>query len=296
MAACLLGGTTAAENSPDGGSVRFVAYNLHNYALQSSTERNASPPKSEREILQMLKILAELKPDILGVCEMGSEEDLADLQRRLEAVGLPMPHREWVQGADPSRHLALVSRFPITARQSRTELRYPLDQVMRPIQRGILDVTVQIEPSYALRFVGLHLKSRREVEDAEQALMRRHEAHLVRQHINEILNAAPATNLLVYGDCNESKEEPGLREIKGAPGQPNALRELPLADDAGEKWTYYYEPADEYSRIDFAFASAELMREVILKRSGIYPGRDWNEASDHRPLFVSLHPVDQAGP
>lgn len=296
MAACLLVGTTAAENSPDGGSVKFVAYNLHNYALQSSTERNASPPKSEREILQLLKILAELKPDILGVCEMGSEEDLADFQRRLEAVGLPMPHREWVQGADPSRHLALVSRFPITARQSRTDLRYPLDQVMRPIQRGILDVTVQIEPSYALRLVGLHLKSRREVEDAEQALMRRHEAHLVRQHINEILNAAPATNLLVYGDCNESKEEPGLREIKGAPGQPNSLRELPLADDAGEKWTYYYEPADEYSRIDFAFASAELMREVILKHSGIYPGRDWNEASDHRPLFVTLHPVNQAGP
>lgn len=295
MAACLLGGAMAVENSPE-GSVKFVAYNLHNYALQSSTERNASPPKSEREILQMLKILAELKPDILGVCEMGSEEDLADLQRRLEALGLSLPHHEWVQGADPSRHLALLSRFPIIARQSRTDLRYPLDLVMRPIQRGILDVTVQIEPNYSLRLLGLHLKSRREVEDAEQALMRRHEAHLVRLHLNEILNADPKTNLLVYGDCNESKEEPGLREIKGAPGQPNALRELPLADDAGEKWTYYYEPADEYSRIDFAFASAELMPEVILKRSGIYPGRDWSEASDHRPLFVSLKPVDQPAP
>ena len=296
MAACLLGRGIAADNSPDAGLVRFVAYNLHNYSLQSSTERNASPPKSEREILQMLKILAELKPDILGVCEMGSEEDLADFQRRLEAVGLPMPHREWVQGADPSRHLALLSRFPIIARQSRTDLRYPLDQVMRPIQRGILDVTVQIETNYSLRLLGLHLKSRREVEDAEQALMRRHEAHLVRQQINEILISAPATNLLVYGDCNESKEEPGLREIKGAPGQPNALRELPLADDAGEKWTYYYEPADEYSRIDFAFASAGLMPEVALKRSGIYPGRDWNEASDHRPLFIALKPADRNTP
>ncbi len=296
MAACLLGGGVAAETSPDAGLVRFVAYNLHNYALQPSLERNASPPKSEREILQMIKILAELKPDLLGVCEMGSEEDLGDLQRRLEAVGLPMPHREWVQGADPSRHLALLSRFPIIARQSRTDLRYPLDQVMRPIQRGILDVTVQIEPNYSLRLLGLHLKSRREVEDAEQALMRRHEAHLVRQHINEILNTDPATNLLVYGDCNESKEEPGLREIKGAPGQPNALRELSLADDAGEKWTYFYEPADEYSRIDFAFVSAELMPEIKMKHCGIYPGRDWNEASDHRPLFVSFHPVDQQAP
>ena len=276
--------------------MRFVAYNLHNYSLQLSTERNASPPKSEREILQMLKILAELKPDILGVCEMGREDDLTDLQRRLEAVGLALPHREWVQGADPSRHLALLSRFPIAARHSRTDLRYPLDQVMRPIQRGILDVTVQIAPNYSLRLLGLHLKSRREVEDAEQALMRRHEAHLVRQHVNEILDAAPGTNLLVYGDCNESKEEPGLREIKGAPGQPHALRELPLTDDAGEKWTYFYEPADEYSRIDFAFASAELMPEVNLKQSGIYPGRDWNEASDHRPLFVSLQPVDQPVP
>jgi endonuclease/exonuclease/phosphatase family metal-dependent hydrolase len=155
---------------------------------------------------------------------------------------------------------------------------------------------VQINEHFQLRLLGLHLKSQREVEETDQALMRRQEAHLARCHIDEILTAEPQANLLIYGDCNEAKDQPGLREIKGVPGQPAALRELPLADEAGEKWTYHYEPADEYSRIDFAFVSPALLPEVRLKQSGIYPGHDWNEASDHRPLLVTLLPIDQGGP
>lgn len=294
MAACLVVGWARAVEPADEEMVRFVAYNLHNYSLHPTADRKASPAKAEREIIALVKVLTELRPDVLGVCEMGGEEDLQDFQRRLQTAGLPLEHREWVQGPDPTRHLALLSKFPIVARQSQTDLSFVLDQSPVFMQRGLLDVTLQVREGYQLRLVGLHLKSRVEVEDADQLLMRREEAHLVRLHVDEILTAQPQTNLLVYGDFNETKNQPGLREIKGPAGLPTALRDLALADLAGEKWTYHYEPADEYSRIDFVFASPGLLPELRLKRSGIYPGGDWKEASDHRPLFLSLIPIEQA--
>ncbi len=284
-----LSGQVAAQ---EGASVKFVSYNLHNYLLRPSDDPHAGPPKSEREITQMVKILTALKPDILGVCEMGNQADLADLQARLQAAGLDLPEREWVQGADLSRHLALLSRFPITCRNSRASLTYQLDNAVLPMQRGILDVTVQVQPEYALRLIGLHLKSQREVETADQALMRREEAHLARLHFAEVLAAAPETNLLVYGDLNETRDLPGIREIKGPVGEPLSLRELGLEDHNGARWTYFHEPSETYSHIDYLLASPALVPELRLKTSGIYSGNDWSQASDHRAIFLTLNPVD----
>ena len=175
-AACLalVGLTTVhADEATDGVRVKFVAYNLHNYMLQPNPEPRSSPPKPEREISRLVRILTELKPDVLGLEEIGTQEDLADLQSRLKAAGVDLPEKEWVQGPDPVRHVALLSKFPIVARNSRPNLTYTLDDAHLPMQRGILDVTVQLESTYQMRLVGLHLKSQREVEvTRNQALMR----------------------------------------------------------------------------------------------------------------------------
>lgn len=277
--------------------IRIVSYNVRNYALRPIADPRAPrKPKGEREIAALLTILESLKPDILGLCEIGSEEDLKDLQQRLKNAGTDLPHSEYVNGVDRARHLALLSRYPIVKRDSQAELYYISDDTRLPMQRGMLDVTVQINADYHLRLLGLHLKSQRETTDAEQAMMRRQEAHLVRLRVDSILKNSPEENLLVYGDLNESRDQPGVREIKGALGSPRALRDLPLADASGEKWTYYYEPADEYSRIDFALASAGLMPEIRLKLSGIYGAEGWDVASDHRPLFIFLVPQNEPAP
>lgn len=290
MAACLLFSSLARAVEP----VRFVAYNLHNYALRPSPEDKAAAPKGEREISTLVKILTELKPDILGVCEMGTKEDLGDLQSRLRAAGLDLAHSEWVAGSDKVRHLALLSRYPIVARNSLGALSYQLDEMQFPVQRGLLDVTVQITETYQLRLAGIHLKSQRESLEAQQNLMRREEAHVVRLKLNEILTANPQENLLVYGDCNETRDQPGIREIKGAAGTVLGMRDFTLADSSGEKWTYYYEPADEYSRIDYALASGGVLPEILQKQSGIYSSNDWKQASDHRPLLVVLTPEEKS--
>lgn len=276
--------------------IRFTAWNLKNYLHTvvppglGSSER----PKPVREQRAITSILLKVKPDILGVCEMGSAEDLTHLQADLKSAGLDLPFMEHVQGDDPDRHVALLSRFPITSRQPVTQLRYQLDDNEFPVQRGFLDVTVAVTPEYALRLVGTHLKSRRDTPEADQALMRRNEAHLLRQHVDGILTADPQTNLLVYGDFNDTRDQPGVKAIKGMSGSAAALTEIAAEDDSGERWTFYYPEADEYSRLDFLLASAALLPEVRGPQSFLYSGKDWIKASDHRPVTTVIHADDHA--
>ena len=149
--------------------IRFTAWNLKNYlhTITPPPEGSTNRPKPAREQQTVISILSQIRPDILGVCEMGSPADLAHLQAALKAAGLDLPHAEHVQGDDPDRHVALLSRFPIAGRQPVTHLRYLLDNSEFPVQRGFLDVSVAVNPAYTLRLVGTHLKSRRDVPEGD---------------------------------------------------------------------------------------------------------------------------------
>ncbi|WP_075089107.1 endonuclease/exonuclease/phosphatase family protein [Verrucomicrobium spinosum] len=107
--------------------VTFCAYNLRNYLKMPRSVDGAIQEKAlkpDKEIAPLIEILATIKPDILGVCEIGDAEDLADLQARLKVRDIDLPHSEMGNGGDPTRRLALLSRFPITSRNSQSELKY----------------------------------------------------------------------------------------------------------------------------------------------------------------------------
>jgi endonuclease/exonuclease/phosphatase family metal-dependent hydrolase len=280
---------TAAEDD-DPRRVRFTAWNLKNYLHVAAPPPEGSTEKTKppRERAAIVAMLAQIHPDILGVCEMGSAADLAVLQAELKTAGLDLPQTEWVEGADPSRHLALLTRFPIASRQPVTNQRYVLDDSQFPVQRGFLDVTLAVNESHSLRLLGTHLKSRMDTPEADQELMRRNEAHLLRQHIDTVLTAEPQANLLVYGDFNDTRDQPSVKAIKGMRGAAAALTEIPATDDSGERWTFYYPEADEYSRIDFLLASSALLPEVRRTKAFLPGGRGWSRASDHRPVTVDL--------
>lgn len=286
--------TPAADEPPH---VNFVAWNLRNYLHTVTAPAVRAPrdtkPKPAEEVAAITQIVLSLRPDIFGVCEMGGRDDLAALQQRLKDAGLDLPHSEWVEAADTERHLALLSRFPIAARQPQTKLSYLLDETKLPVQRGFLDVTLQVTADYQLRCVGAHLKSRRDVPEASEALMRRNEAHLLRQYADGILTAAPDTNLLVYGDFNDTRDQPPVRAVAGARGSDTHLTAVAPADDSGERWTYFFADNDTYSRIDFLFASKGLNPELDDKQCRIYSGPDWLKASDHRALTAIIKPLDK---
>ncbi len=286
--------SSAADEPPP---VTFAAWNLRNYLHTVNAPATRAPrdtkPKPAEEIGSVTAILIALRPDILGVCEMGGRDDLAALQQRLKDAGLDLPHSEWIEAADTNRHLALLSRYPIVARQPQTRLSYLLDESKLPVQRGFLDVTLQVTTDYQLRCIGTHLKSRRDVPEASETLMRRNEAHLLRQYVDGLLTAAPETNLLVYGDFNDTRDQPPVRAVPGARSSETYLTPVAPADDAGERWTYFFADNDTYSRIDFLFASKGLNPELDDKQCRIYSGPDWLKASDHRALTAIIKPLDK---
>lgn len=274
----------------------FVAYNLKNYLkmdrrVNGNLKKNA--PKPAHEISQLIEIIVAAKPAVIGVSEMGDSDDFSDFKKKLAAAGLNYPYGELTLAADPVRHVALLSRYPIVSRNSQTALTYRIGSKVLPFQRGILDVTIEPAKDYRLRCLGIHLKSKREVEEADQSLMRRNEAELLRSHIDRILKQSPKINLLVFGDFNETRNELPIKVIRGRYGSPTGLSDIQLSDDRGERWTYYWRYADQYSRFDFIFASKGLLPEINKDQSHIQADPKWFTASDHRPLVVRILPVDR---
>lgn len=302
--ATVAGLLAAAEAKPRRGSkagaeparLTFCFHNLRNWVTTDLLEQQVSGtqparPKSDAEKERVVKALAAIKPDILGVCEIGDSDDLADLQDRLKAAGVDLPHTEMAHGGDVTRRLALLSRLPIKARNSQFNLKYQIGDQTFPHQRGILDVTIAITPTLDIHFLGVHLKSKREVPEASQAEMRRNEARLLRLHMDALFAREPDAAILAYGDFNEHRHEPAIADIIGSPRTgETAMADVLLRDENGEVWTHFWDEADIYSRLDYCFTSRLLRPHVDQRASFIYAAPDFAKASDHRPLVLKISP------
>jgi len=278
-------------------SVTFCSYNLKNYLKMErflNGTRTDGVGKPEQEVVAVVRFLVDIAPDILGLCEIGTEEDLADLQARLKEEGLDLPYHEHSHGGDPTRSLALLSRFPIVATNSQENLKYQIDEQVFSVNRGFLDATVELKPGFELRCVGVHLKSKRQVPEADEMLMRRNEAHLLRQHLESILKEEPETRVAVYGDFNEHRNAAPIVEIEGVPGMELSMMDILLKDSRGQTWTHYWQGADVYSRFDYFFVSRPLQSYVDKKGSYIYDVPDFFEGSDHRPIVMKIDLVKNA--
>ena len=270
-----------------------ASYNLENYLptdrwVDGMRVKDAMKP--EESILALINIIGTVKPDILGLVEMGDRDRLDDFQRRLREAGLEYPHVEWLKAHDEYRHLALLSRFPIVSRDSRADVPFELGGKQYRIGRGILDVTVEPTPGFRLRLVGAHLKSKREVPEYDQAEFRGKEAWHLKRHISDILEKDPDAKILLWGDLNDTKNEYPIRELIGTRGTPDHLFDIWLTDSRGHRWTHYWRTADLYSRIDYLMASPALVPFLDLDKSGIADPPDWATGSDHRLIYAVVDP------
>ncbi len=243
-------------------------------------------PKPEAEIDDLIENLARTKPDVLGICEIGDQDDLDDLQVRLKKAGYHLPYQYLTAGEDPVRSLALLSRYPIEEHPSPLRS-YTIGNEEFKVSRGFLDATIK-SPAGEIRLLGAHLKSKRPVKEYDQAVIRRHEALILRNRATEILGADNPPMLLVYGDMNDTKRSQVIRTIKGPYRGGNSLRPLELEARDGTKWTQYWATEDIYSRFDFAFASNKLLPKIELEKSYVLDTPRGDTASDHRALIVII--------
>jgi endonuclease/exonuclease/phosphatase family metal-dependent hydrolase len=269
-------------------ALRFIAYNVENWLILENrfdfeTKINSKDaPKPEKEKAAVVEILVKGKPDVLGLCEIGGNDDLLEIQKLLKAAGLDLPHHHLCSGIDTTRHLGLLSKFPIVSTAIPAATSYKLDGKEFSIQRGILDATVETPDQRRWRFLGVHFKSKREVQGMDQEQMRINEAVLMRKHIDSIFQQDPTANLIAYGDFNDTRGSSTMRIVYGPRNSPRSMHPIALRDSHGLYWTHFWAKEDVYARIDYILFSPSLKSNVIFDDCKILDPKNWNEASDHR--------------
>ena len=278
---------STAESTATSG-LRFIAYNVENWLtmdrfVDQKPLKNSPKPAAEKQTA--IRILTNHAPDVVGLCEIGESSDLEEIRQALKAAGLDLPHSQYTGGSDPVRHLGLLSRFPITSQAKPAETEFRMKGQTFAINRGILDASVQARGK-SYRFLGVHLKSKREIEHADQDEMRIHEARLLRRHVDAILTSEAKARLVVYGDFNDSRQSTAFKTITGGTNDPGYLTAIALRDSRGESWTHYWALHDIYSRFDYVAVTRAIKPEVDFRASCILDDPAWNDASDHRPVLA----------
>ena len=285
----------AALNAADTFSV--ATYNLENYLDESAGPRH---PKSEAAKVKIREMIRAMKPDVLAVEEIGSTNTLLELRSSLRAEGLNYPHWSHVAGFDTNIHVAVLSRFPFLDCRPHTNEGFLLNGRRFRVSRGFAEVDVQVNAEYKFTLIAAHLKSRREVPQADEADLREQEAAVLREIIDARLRTDPNLNLIVLGDFNDLKDSKPIRTIIGRgknalidtrPAEKNG--ELPLASNSlaaprNVTWTYYFSKDDTYSRIDYLLLSHGMAREWQTNATYVLALPGWGVASDHRPIIAGF--------
>jgi endonuclease/exonuclease/phosphatase family metal-dependent hydrolase len=274
-----------------------ATYNLENYLDAPAGSRPAKPEAAKAQVWENLLVL---KPDLLAVQEIGSTNALLDLRAGLKAGGLDYPFWEFVSGYDTNIHVAILSRFRLTARRSHTNEGFLLRGRRFRTSRGIAEVDVQVNSRYRVTVLAAHLKSRRESPDAFQEELREQEALVLRRFIDARLKDRPDVNLVVLGDFNDHPDSKCLKILLGR--GPTALvdtrpserergrsaNDAPPATERTVTWTHHYAKEDTYSRIDYVLVSPGLAKEWKADDTFVLRMPEWGVASDHRPVLASF--------
>lgn len=273
-------------------TLTLATYNVENYVAANRMVDGMyreNYPKPEAAKAALRSVIRSLDADLLALQEIGSEAHLEELRRDLKSEGVDYPFFAWLEAADKDRHVALLSRRPLTAVVRHTDLTFSYLGRETPVKRGLLEVRIATTAGELTLFV-FHLKSRYtdEASDPQSQLRRAGEAEAIRDRVLRQFPDPSSARFLVLGDCNDS---PGSRPLRALTqrGRRTIAHLLPAADSRGETWTHYYRREDVYSRVYYILASPALAPTVVNGAAVICDLPETAAASDHRPVSVRLN-------
>jgi endonuclease/exonuclease/phosphatase family metal-dependent hydrolase len=272
-------------------TLTVATYNIENYGpADRVTEAGYRKeyPKPEAEKRALRSVIRSLNADVLAVQEMGPRAYLEEFRRDLKAEGIDYPHAILLEAADADRHVALLSKRPLKAVRTHTDLEFPYFGKTEWVKRGLLEATIATEGGDVTIFV-VHLKSRftDRTDDPLSAIRRGAEATVVRDRVLTRFPETTISRFLVVGDCNDAKTGKALQHLMKR-GKTVVTEMLPASDSRGENWTHAYRKEESYSRVDYILVSPGLRSAVLGGTAKIYDGGGVREASDHRPVVVTL--------
>ena len=272
-------------------TLTIATYNVENYGpadRMTEVGFRKDYPKPEPEKRALRTVIKGVAADVLVLQEMGNRQHLEELRRDLKAEGFEYSFAELASAADEDRHMAILSKRPLTSVTTHTDLQFTYFGGKESVKRGLLEATVTTTAG-PITIFAVHLKSRYtdRVDDPMSAIRRAGEATAVRDRVLKRFPQPAQARFIVIGDCNDSRTSKAIGFLQKR-GKTEIAHLLPVADSRGETWTHAYRKEDSYSRVDHILISPGLLGEVKDRRARIYDGEGMREASDHRPVFVVL--------
>lgn len=273
------------------GTLKVATYNVENYGPANRMTADGyrkDYPKPEAEKRALREVIRGLNADVLVMQEMGAQPYLEELRRDLRAEGVHYPHAALAAASDADRHLAILSRLPLNAVATHTDLEFTYFGAKENVKRGLLEATVATPAGDVTIFV-LHLKSRftERPDDPLCGLKRAGEAVAIRDRVLRRFPHPSEARFVVLGDCNDGRAGRPAAALQRR-GKTEIAVLLPAADSRGEAWTHVYRKDESYTRVDHIFVSPGLKNQVKENSARIFDGTGVREASDHRPVCVVL--------
>lgn len=283
--------------SAHAGELVVATYNIENYVATNRLIPDGyrqEYPKPEAAKAALRRVIGELQADVLVLQEMGPRPYLEELQRDLASDGISYPVAVLLEGPDPDRHVAVLSRLPLAEVRQHRELDFKYIDGREVVKRGLLEAKLATANG-PVTLWALHLKSRYTDREDDPASARRRagEAMAIREFILDLHPDPEEAQFVILGDFNDTKRSAALRYLTRK-GSKRIAELLPATDSRGEAWTHHYRREDAYTRVDHILVSPGLLRAVKEHRVRIHDGPGVKAASDHRPVVLTLEL--EAGP
>jgi len=201
-----------------------------------------------------------------------------------------------VKTANFATRIAMISKIEPSKIEALTNLTYNIKKgVPLPVERGFIHAVFNID-GYILHIFGANLKDRSKNQLYNQYDMRRYEARKLRSLITSTIKKSkkePA-NILLLAGLNDTCGKAPVKDVYNRRfGIPKRLFDLRPVDSINVSWTAIDENRDEYERIDYAIISSGLIPEIVFNETMIIENPKWRTASMHRPITVTIAPVNK---
>ena len=276
----------------NGEELRVATYNLNNYLVMDrhvGARWRPSYPKPEGEKAIVRQIVRDVSPDVLVLQEMGPLDFLEELRADLAREGLHYEYAVHMQGADPDRHLAVLSKRAPKAVVKHTDLNFKYFESRQAVKRGMLELSFSLGAGNEFQLFVVHLKSRyTDVKEDENSELRRvREAEACRNRIVERTHESNQLSYIIAGDFNDHPNSAPMRRFYRR-GNLEIGSLVPAADSRGEEWTYYYGKESRYESVDGFVASASMMPRIKAGIAQIVDSPGALAGSDHRMIYIDL--------
>lgn len=274
-----------------GETLVVATYNIENYGpanrmTEAGFRKDYPKPEVEKQALR--RVIRRMDADLLVLQEMGGDAHLAELRRDLKTEGLDYPFSALAAASDLDRHVAVISKCALKQVITHRELQFTYFGGKERVKRGVLEAIIST-PAGDITIFAVHLKSRftDRTDDPLSAVRRVGEGAAIRDLVLRRFPLPQEARFLIVGDCNDGRSSRVVEHLQKR-GKTEISHLLPAEDSRGEKWTHLFRRDESYTRVDHIFVSPGLRSAVRGGSALIVDGDGVREASDHRPVMVTL--------